>query len=331
MTTITVFDKEKEEILRENKNRFVLFPIKYNDIWDLYVESISAIWTVDEIDLTIDMDHWKNKLDDNTRFFIKNILAFFAFSDGIVNENLAINFYNEIQIPEARNLYASQILIEAIHSHMYSTMIDTFISNSLEKEQMFNSLDTNPIVKKKADWALKWLSTENSFPERLIAFGVIEGVFFSGSFCAIFWLKSRGLMPGLSQSNSFISRDEALHCRTCVMLYLKLEQKLSEKRVHEIFMEAYKIEEEFITKSIPVSLIGMNTVLMTQYIKYICDYWLKKLGYKRLFKVKNPFNFMEAISIESKANFFEKKEHQYSKANVGNTQKQKTFSLDADF
>lgn len=329
--SLVVFDKDKEEILRENKNRFVLFPIKYHDIWDLYLLSISSFWTVDEIDFTVDVQHWNNKLNDNERFFIKNILAFFAFSDGIVNENLAINFYNEVQIPEARNLYSAQILIEAIHSHTYSIMIDTFIKNPVEKEQMFNSLDTNSIVKKKADWAMKWLGNENSFPERLIAFGVIEGVFFSGSFCAIFWLKSRGLMPGLSNSNAFISRDEALHCRTCVLLYSKLTQKLSEKRVHEIFMEAYKIEEEFITKSLPVSLIGMNNALMNQYIQYICDYWLKALGYKRLFKVKNPFAFMDSINIESKTNFFEKRETQYSKANIGSTQEQKTFSITADF
>lgn len=328
---VATFDKEKEEILREDKNRFVLFPIKHHDIWDLYTLSISSFWTVDEIDFTVDITHWNKTLSSNERFFIKNILAFFAFSDGIVNENLAINFYGEIQIPEVRQLYAAQIMIEAIHSHTYSVMIDTFITNDTEKHQMFNSLDTNPVVKKKADWAMKWLGTENSFPERLLAFGVIEGVFFSGSFCAIFWLKSRGLMPGLSNSNSFISRDEALHCRTCVLLYSKLTQKLSEKRVHEIFMEAYLIEEEFITKSIPVSLIGMNNILMTQYIKFICDYWLKKLGYSVLFKVKNPFKFMDSINIETKTNFFEKRETQYSKANVGNTSEQKSFSLDAEF
>jgi len=325
------FDKNKEELLIENNNRFVLFPIKYLDIWEMYKLALSAFWTVDELDFTVDQIHWEEKLNDNERFFIKNILAFFAFSDGIVNENLAINFYNEIQIPEARNLYATQILIEAIHSECYSIMIDTFIKDTVEKDNVFNSLDTNPIVKKKADWAMKWLSNENSFPERLIAFGVIEGVFFSGSFCAIFWLKSRGLMPGLGASNIYISRDESLHCKTCVLLYSKLTQRLSEERVHEIFMEAYNIEKTFITESIPVSLIGMNGVLMTQYIQFICDYWLKKLGYKKLFKVKNPFKFMDSINMDTKTNFFEKRETQYSKANIGNSQKQKTFSTSGEF
>lgn len=323
------FVSSKEELLRENKHRFTLFPIKYFDIWELYNKSLSSFWTVEEIDLSEDIQHWEEKLNDNERYFIKNILAFFAGSDGIVNENLALNFYNEIQIPEVRNLYATQIQIEAIHSHCYSLMIETYIKNSEEKEMLFKAIETIPAVKKKAEWALKWIDN-GEFPERLLAFAAVEGIFFSGSFCAIYWLKSRGLMPGLSLANQFISRDESLHTRTAVLLYSKLTQKLSEKRVHELFNEVYEIENEFITESLPVSLIGMNSELMKQYIKFVTDFWLVELGYNKLYNVKNPFPFMEYISLENKTNFFEKRVSEYSKAGSSITQDNK-FSLDEEF
>ncbi len=324
------FDKEKEEILKENKQRFTLFPIRYPDIWDLYIKSVASFWTVDEIDFSSDLDHWKNKLNDNERYFVKNVLAFFAGSDGIVNENLAINFYNELQIPEARNLYAAQISIEAIHSYTYSLMIETYIDDTEEKMNLFNAIETIPAVKKKADWALQWID-RGTFPERLLAFAAVEGVFFSGSFCAIYWLKSKGLMPGLAMANEFISRDEGLHCVTAILLYSKLTQKLPQETVHSIFKEAYDIEAEFITESLPVSLIGMNSELMKQYIKYVIDYWLVMLDCSKLYNVKNPFPFMEYISLENQANFFERRVSEYAKANVGNKPHENLFSLEEDF
>lgn len=326
-----VFDKSKEKILQDNPNRFVLFPIQYPDIYKLYKESLSCFWTVEECDLTKDIFDWENKLNDNERFFLKNILAFFASSDGIVNENLAINFYNEVQIPEARNLYATQLMIEAVHGEMYSLLIDTYVADEAEKLSLFRSVQTNEIVKKKAEWALKWVNSDSSFAERVLAFGVIEGIFFSGSFCAIFWLKTRGLMPGLSLSNQFISRDEALHCKTCVVLYSKLSQRLPEKMVHDLFTEAYLIEKEFITSSIPVNLIGMNSGLMITYIEYVVDYWLAQLGYSKLFNSKNPFPFMDYLSLESKSNFFEARVSNYSKAGADTTQDKMVFSLSEDF
>ena len=325
-----MFDPDKEIILRKNDNRFVIFPITYHDFWKLYKQALASFWTNEEIDFSADLYDWENKLNDKERYFIKNILAFFAASDGIVNENLAINFYSEIQIPEIRSLYASQILIESIHAESYSLMIDTYIKDRVEKDTLFKSLENNPIIQKKANWALKWIDN-GSFPERLIAFGAVEGIFFSGSFCSIFWLKSRGLMDSLSLANQFISRDEALHCKTCVMIYSRLEQRLSEKRMHEIFREAYDIEEEFITESLPVSLIGMNSVLMKQYIQYITDYWLEEFGYSKLFNTQNPFAFMNYISLETKSNFFEARVHSYQKANMDVTKGESEFSLNAYF
>ncbi len=324
------FDPEKEILLRVNPQRFTLFPINYPDVWKLYKEALASFWTADEIDFSSDLIDWEEKLNDNEKFFIKNILAFFAGSDGIVNENLALNFYQEIGIPEIRNLYATQIQIEAIHSHTYSLMIDTYIKDEDEKTYLFNAIETIPCIKKKADWALKWI-TQGSFPERLIAFAVVEGLFFSGSFCSIFWLKSRGLMPGLAMANSFISRDEGLHTRTAVLIYSKLLQKLDEKRVHEIFREAFEIEREFITESLPISLIGMNKELMIQYIQFVCDYWLEALDYSKIFGVTNPFPFMEYISLENQTNFFEKRVSEYAKAHVGSTPEENQFSLDQDF
>lgn len=324
------FDKNIEPILKENKNRFTLFPIKYQDIFDLYQKSLASFWTVEEIDFSMDVVHWNDKLNDDERYFIKNILAFFAGSDGIVNENLAINFYNEIQIPEVRNLYATQINIEAIHGHCYSLMIETFISDENEKIKLFNAIEQIPAVSKKADWALKYISS-GTFPERLLAFTIVEGVFFSGSFCAIFWLKTKGFMPGLCMANQFISRDESMHCDTGVLLYNKLIQRLPESRVKDIFREAYEIESEFITESLPVSLIGMNSGLMKEYIKYVIDYWLLKLGYSKMYNAKNPFQFMEYISLENQTNFFEKRVSEYSKAGIGMSAEDNSFSLEEDF
>jgi len=329
-TNTSTFDASKEILLKANPQRFTIFPIKFPDIWELYQKSLASFWTVEEIDFTSDIDHWRQKLNDNERYFIKNILAFFAGSDGIVNENLAINFYNEIQIPEARNLYATQIQIEAIHGHCYSLMIDTYIDNHEEKEHLFNAIETIPAVKKKAEWAMKWI-TNGTFPERLLAFAAVEGVFFSGSFCAIYWLKSRGLMPGLAMANQFISRDEGMHCDSAILFYSKLEQKLPTEQVHELFKEAYEIEQEFITESIPVDLIGMNKGLMKTYIQFVIDYWLSALKYPKLYNVKNPFPFMEYLSLENQTNFFERKVSEYAKANIGTSQADNMFSLTEDF
>jgi ribonucleoside-diphosphate reductase beta chain len=321
-----------ETILDKNLKRYTLFPIEHQDIWELYKVAQSSFWIAEEIDFTVDIPDWENKLTDNERYFIKNILAFFAFSDGIVNDNLAINFMDEVELPEAKCLYGFQIAIENIHAEVYSLMIDTYITDNEEKLQVFDSFNTNPVVSKKAKWALKWLDSEkNTFPERLLAFGIVEGVFFSASFAAIFWLKSRGLMPSLSHANELIARDESQHCLTAVLLYSKLKYKLSEKKVHEMFMEAFLIEKEFITESLPVSLIGMNSNDMVTYIQFICDFWLIKFGYSKIFNVKNPFSFMDYSALEIKTNFFEKYNSQYSKSGVGKKPEDMKFSLDAEF
>lgn len=318
-----------EEILKESNDRFTVFPIKYNDIWSLYELSIANFWTVEEIDFSKDKEHWETLTEDE-KFFIKNVLAFFAASDGIVNENLVLNFYNEVQIPEMRQFYASQIMIESIHAHCYSLMIETYIKDENEKRSLFNSMSENDIVKKKAQWALKWI-TSGTFAQRLIAFIIVEGIFFSGSFCAIYWLKSRGLMPGLTLSNEFISRDEALHCNGGITLYSYLNNKMSEEEVHTVFKEAVEIEKEFITESLPVRLIAMNQTLMKRYIEYIADYWLNKLGYQKIYNSKNPFEFMNYISLQTFGNFFETRISSYRKANVGHSQNQNVFSLDEEF
>lgn len=320
----------QESILQPNSNRFTVFPIEHHDIWNLYKQALASFWVVEEIDLTDDYTHWEEKLNDNERFFIKNILAFFAASDGIVNENLVINFYNEIQVPEIRQYYSTQIMMEGIHSECYSLLIDSYIKDKKEKERLLNGIETIDIIKKKADWAIKWINNGN-FAQRLIAFSAIEGVFFSGSFCSIFWLKSRGLMPGLSLSNEFISRDEALHCKAAITIYSKLENKLNTEDIINIYKEAVELECEFITKSLPVSLIGMNCDLMKEYIKYVADYYLRQLGVNNVYNAKNPFLFMENISIKSKTNFFEKKVSQYSKAKVGVKPEDNKFSIDEDF
>lgn len=319
-----------EPILEKNSNRFTVFPIKYNDIWDLYKKALASFWVVEEVELSRDYVDWEEKLNDNERYFIKHILAFFAASDGIVNENLVINFYNEIQVPEIRQYYTTQIQMEAIHSELYSLLIDSYIKDSKEKEDLLNAIETVPIIQKKANWAIKWISN-GTFAERLIAFSAIEGIFFSGSFCSIYWLKSRGLMPGLCLSNEFISRDEALHCKAAITIYQKLENKLDPLKVISIYKEAVELECEFVSESLPVSLIGMNADLMKQYIKYVADHYIQQIGIPKIYNVENPFSFMEYISIKSKTNFFEKKVSQYSKAKVGQSENDNSFSIDEDF
>src|SRR5687767_8601043 len=316
-----------EPILVENKDRFVLFPIKYKDIWEFYKKAEASFWTAEEIDLASDLQDWNNKLNDNERHFIKHVLAFFAASDGIVNENLAINFMNEVQYPEARCFYGFQIMIENIHSETYSLLIDTYINDPAEKDRLLHAIDTVPCVKKKAEWALRWISN-GSFAERLIAFAAVEGIFFSGSFCSIFWLKKRGLMPGLSFSNELISRDEGLHCDFACLLYQKhLVNKLPKETVQKIITDAVEIEKEFVSDALPVKLIGMNSDLMCQYIEFVADRLLVELGNQRVYNVSNPFDFMELISLQGKTNFFEKRVGEYQKAGVMNSS-ENVFKLD---
>ena len=319
-----------EPILQENKDRFVIFPIKHDDIWDYYKKSQSAIWTAEEIDLEQDLTHWEN-LNDNERYYIKNVLAFFAASDGIVNENLAENFVNEVQYAEAKFFYGFQIMMENVHSETYSLLIDTYVKDNEEKNMLFKAIDNIDAVKKKADWALKWIESD-SFAERLIAFTAVEGIFFSGSFCSIFWLKSRGLMPGLSFSNELISRDEALHCDFAVHLHNNhLVNKVPKDRIKEIILSALLIEKEFILESLPVSLIGMNSTLMSQYLEYVTDNLLVDLQCEKEFNVENPFDFMMNIALENKTNFFEKRVSEYSKNGVGDSSDNKIdFESDDD-
>ncbi len=320
-----------EKILQENKDRFVLFPIQYHDIWEMYKKAESSFWTAEEIDLMQDLQDWNNKLNDNEKHFIKHVLAFFAASDGIVNENLAVNFLNEVQFPEARCFYGFQVMIENIHSETYSLLIDTYIKDPEEKHKLFHAIDTVPCVGKKAEWALRWIKN-GSFVERLIAFAAVEGIFFSGSFCSIFWLKKRGLIPGLSFSNELISRDEGLHCDFACLLYTRyIENKLSEPQVKQIITDAVAIEKEFVVDAIPVKLIGMNADLMCQYIEFVADRLLVALGYSKVYNATNPFDFMEMISLQGKTNFFEKRVSEYKKAAVGSKLEEKTFKLDEDF
>lgn len=306
----------KEKILVPNDNRFVIFPIEHPDIWDLYEQSKSAMWTVEEIDLSKDIDHWNNKLTNNERFFIKNILAFFAASDGIVNENLAINFLNEVQYSEAKFFYGFQIMMENIHSHMYSLLIDTYITDINERNECFKAIEYMEPVKKKAEWALKWIESD-SFVERLIAFVAVEGIFFSGSFCSIFYLKSRGLMPGLCDSNTFISRDESMHANFAIyLLNNHIVNKPEKHRIREILLSALDIEKEFITESLPVSLIGMNAELMKQYLEFVVDGLLTQLECEKEFNTSNPFEFMNQIALKTKTNFFEGRSTEYKAANL---------------
>jgi ribonucleoside-diphosphate reductase beta chain len=320
----------EEPLLRENKNRFVLLPIHYPDIWQMYKKAEASFWTAEEIDLAQDLKDWENMTNDE-KHFIKHVLAFFAASDGIVNENLAINFTNEVQFPEARCFYGFQIMMENIHSETYSLLIDTYIKDGAEKNYLFNAIETVPCVTKKAEWALRWIS-KGSFAERLIAFAAVEGIFFSGSFCSIFWLKKRGLMPGLSFSNELISRDEGLHCDFACLLYTHyLENKLPVEQVTNIIIDAVKIEQEFITDALPVSLIGMNSDLMKQYIEFVADRLLVELGCPKIYNASNPFDFMEMISLQGKTNFFEKRVAEYQKAGVMSDKAEHKFSLVEDF
>ena len=321
-----------EPLLQDNKDRYVIFPIQHNDIWQFYKNAEASFWTAEEVDLSPDLHDWQNKLNDNERFFISRVLAFFAASDGIVNENLAINFLQEVQYPEARCFYGFQIMIENIHSEMYSLLIDTYVKDPAEKDYLLRAIETIPCVTKKAKWALRWI-TKGSFAERLIAFAAVEGIFFSGSFCSIFWLKKRGLMPGLTFSNELISRDEGLHCDFACLLYVNhLQNKLSEETIREIIVDAVVIEKEFVTDALPVKLIGMNAELMCQYIEFVADRLLVALGCNKVWNATNPFDFMELISLQGKTNFFERRVGEYQKTGVAQTNsEQNTFSLDEDF
>ena len=319
-----------EPILQENKDRFVLFPIKHKSIWEMYKKAEASFWTAEEIDLSPDMQDWDNKLNNDEKHFIKHVLAFFAASDGIVNENLAVNFMNEVQYPEARCFYGFQIMMENIHSETYSLLIDTYIKDPKEKDSLFHAMETLDCVKKKAEWAIKWIGN-GSFAERLIAFAAVEGIFFSGSFCSIFWLKKRALMPGLSFSNELISRDEGLHCDFACLLYSQLQDKLAPSRVADIIKNAVEIEKEFVTDALPVRLIGMNADMMCQYIEFVADRLLVALGCAKVYNATNPFDFMELISLQGKTNFFEKRVAEYQKSGVMGKKEDNVFSLDEDF
>jgi ribonucleoside-diphosphate reductase beta chain len=323
-----------EPILEDNPNRFVLFPIQHDDIWAFYKKSEASFWTAEEIDLAADLVDWSEKLNDDERYFIKHILAFFAASDGIVNENLAENFVAEVQYTEAKFFYGFQIMMENIHSETYSLLIDTYIKDKEEKNKLFNAIETLDCVKKKADWALEWIEN-GSFAERIVAFAAVEGIFFSGSFCSIFWLKKRGLMPGLSFSNELISRDEGMHCDFACLLYTRhLVNKMPKATVEKIIRDAVEIEKEFICDALPVRLIGMNSDLMSQYIEFVADRLLVELGNEKIYNTANPFDFMEMISLQGKTNFFEKRVAEYQKAGVSNTSDDNAnhgFTLDADF
>jgi ribonucleoside-diphosphate reductase beta chain len=322
----------EEPILKENKDRFVLFPIKHNNIWEMYKKAEASFWTAEEIDMSADIIDWENKLNENEKHFIKHILAFFAASDGIVNENLAENFLSEVQYTEAKFFYGFQITIENIHSETYSLLIDTLIKDSADKSHLFNAIDTLTCVRKKADWALRWIE-QGTFAQRLVAFAAVEGIFFSGSFCSIFWLKKRGLMPGLGFSNELISRDEGLHCDFACLLYNNhIVNKLDKKEVEQIILDAVEIEKEFILDALPVKLIGMNSDLMSQYIEFVADRLLVELGNDKVYNATNPFDFMDMLSIQGKSNFFEKRVAEYQKAGVMNSGNDNHgFSMDEDF
>lgn len=320
--------QKNEPILTENLDKYTMFPIEYADIWEMYKKQVSLFWTVDEIDLSKDAKDWNTNLTDNERYFISHILAFFAASDGIVLENLAVRFLDEVQISEARAFYGFQIAMENIHSETYSLLIDSYISDEREKVKLFKSIENYPCIKSKAEWAIEYIKSNDSFATRLLAFCIVEGIFFSGAFCSIFWLKKRGLLPGLCFSNELISRDEALHTEFAVLLYSKLKNKLSEEIVYKIFDEAVDIEKDFITEALPCRLIGMNSELMCQYIEFVADRLLIQLGYEKLYNTANPFSFMEMISLEGKGNFFERRISDYALADKEKTDTD--FDLDED-
>jgi ribonucleoside-diphosphate reductase beta chain len=324
----------KEKILQDNPGRFVLFPIEHNDIWKFYKQQEACFWTAEEIDLAQDIQDWDNKLNDDEKHFVKHILAFFAASDGIVNENIALNFVNEVQYTEAKMFYGFQIMMENIHSETYSLLIDSYIKDKQEQLNLFNAIETIPAIKKKAEWALRWIEN-GTFTERLIAFAAVEGIFFSGSFCSIFWLKKRGLMPGLTFSNELISRDEGMHCDfACHLFNNHIENKLSETQIKEIIVSALAIEKEFILEALPVRLIGMNADLMSQYLEFVTDRLLMALGCSKVYNSENPFDFMQNIALQGKTNFFEKRVAEYQKAGVNNKSDESiedAFSGDLDF
>lgn len=328
----------EEPLLKESKRRFVLFPIQYHEIWQMYKKAEASFWTAEEMDLSKDIHDWTNRLNDNERHFVSHVLAFFAASDGIVNENLIERFSNEVQAAEARCFYGFQIMMENIHSETYSLLIDTYIKDSAQREYLFDAMETIPCVKRKADWALKWISDQRStFGERLVAFAAVEGIFFSGSFASIFWLKKRGLMPGLTFSNELISRDEGMHTDFACLLFSHLKRRPHPDTVKCIITQAVVIEQEFLTDALPVGLIGMNAKLMCQYIEFVADRLLVSLGNEKVYNSTNPFDFMDMISLQGKTNFFEKRVSDYSKANVNHTNAKtdqvssKTFSLEEDF
>jgi ribonucleotide reductase beta subunit family protein with ferritin-like domain len=323
--------KKEEAMLTPNPRRFVLFPIEHKDIWDMYKKAEASFWKVEEVDLSKDRIHWEIMTKDE-RHFVKHVLAFFAASDGIVNENLALHFSHEVQWAEARAFYGFQIMMENIHSEMYSLLLNTYITDAEEKAHLFAAIETIPCVKKKADWAIRWMeSAEADFASRLVAFACVEGIFFSGAFCAIFWLKEKGVMPGLTASNEFISKDEGLHCEFACLLHGKLEHKLSKTRIHKMVREAVRCEKEFVCDALSVSLIGMNAKLMSQYIEFVADRLCVQLGAPKIWNTVNPFPFMERISLEGKDNFFEKRVTAYSMAGVGKSAESMTFGIDADF
>jgi ribonucleoside-diphosphate reductase beta chain len=322
---------QTEPILSDNPGRFVIFPIVHHDIWQFYKKSEANFWTAEEIDLSQDLMDWNNKLNDDERHFIKHVLAFFAASDGIVNENLAEHFVSEVQYTEAKFFYGFQIMMENIHSETYSLLIDTYIKDNKEKDYLFNAVDTLDCVKRKANWALRWISSGN-FQERLIAFAAVEGIFFSGSFCSIFWLKKRGLMPGLSFSNELISRDEGMHCDFACLLYNNhIVNRLPNDTVKSIIMDAVAIEKDFVSDALPVKLIGMNSDMMCQYIEFVADRLLIALGQQKVYNAENPFPWMELISMSGKTNFFEKRVGDYQKAGVMGDRKDSLFSIDEEF
>ena len=327
---------QDEPLLKENPRKYVMFPIEFPDIWQMYKKAVASFWTVEEVDLSKDMDDWE-KLRKDEQYFIKHVLAFFAASDGIVNENLVERFSQDVQVPEARSFYGFQIAIENIHSEMYSLLIDTYIRDPSERDYLFNAIENMPCVKKKAEWALNWIASETAgYGERIVAFASVDGIFFSGSFAAIFWLKKRGVMPGLTFSNELISRDEGLHTDFACLMFKHLIHRPSETRIKEIVMDAVKIEQEFLSDALPVALIGMNGKLMCQYIEFVADRLLVELGCEKVYRSENPFPFMDMINLEGKTNFFEKRVGEYQKAGVmtsvgQSAKKQFVFSVDEDF